>query len=96
MSWFLSDELPEIPADILERLQADQDDGYGYAPPERSSVLRVIAINQQLRWRGVQLEADLTAAKTNMEYMRKQIEDLVMRLRRTGHEPSRNIPKVKG
>lgn len=96
MSWFLSDELPEIPADILERLQAHQDDGYGYTPSERSSVLRMIAINQQLRWRAVQLETDLIAAKTNMGYMREQIEDLVKRLRRTGHEPSINVPKIKG
>ena len=55
MSWFLSDEIPEIPADILEKLENRFDRGDCFdvaeAECERSSVRRVIAINQMIHRR---------------------------------------------
>ena len=52
MSWFLCDEMFEIPADILARLEGPLDPGDCFdvaeAERERSSVSRVIAINQKL------------------------------------------------
>ena len=56
MSWFLSDEIPEIPADILEKLENRFDRGDCFdvaeAERERSSVRRVIAINGANRENG--------------------------------------------
>jgi len=99
MSWFLSDELPVIPADILERLEAGFDQGDCFdvsdSERERGSVLRLIAINQKLHWRIVQLQSDLVSANTSIETMRAQVQDLVSRLRRVGAEPSRTLPGDK-
>lgn len=97
MSWFLSDDLPEIPADILDRLDSRYDRGDCFdvceAERERSSLRRVVAINQKLHWRAVELQTDLIAAQTNMGYMREQIQDLVSKLRRTGFVHSHTQPK---
>lgn len=99
MSWFLSDELPVIPADILERLEAGFDQGDCFdvsdSERERGSVLRLIAINQKLHWHIVQLQSDLASANGNIGVMRGQVQDLVLRLRRVGSAPSRDIP-LKG
>lgn len=89
VSWFTSDDEFEIPADILDRLENRIDVASRFDEPERSSVVRVVDIYQKIRWRNVQLETELVAARTNMGYMREQIEDLVRRLRKTGDEPKR-------
>lgn len=89
MGWFESDE---IPADILARLDGPLDQGDCFdvveAERERSSVWRVIAVNQQLYWRMAELRAQLQETTTNMEYQRDQIQGLVKLLRRFGHVPS--------
>lgn len=94
MSWFLCDEMLEIPADILARLESPLDPGDCFdvaeAERERSSVSRVIAINQQLYWRMAELRTQLEEAATNMSYQREQIQGLVRTLRRLGHMPSHN------
>lgn len=96
MSWFLSDDLPEIPADILERLESRGDRGdagdANDAERERSSLRRVVAINQQLNWRIVELQTDLHTANTNIGYLKGQVQDLVKRLHRLGYEPSHKPP----
>lgn len=97
MSWFLSDEVPEIPADILARLESPLDPGDCFdvveAERERSSVSRVIAINQKLYWRIAELRTELEAATTNMGYQRDQIQGLVKTLSRLGHMPSHKPPE---
>lgn len=97
MTWFLSDEIPEIPADILARLESPIDPGDCFdvaeAERERSSVSRVIAINQQLYWRMAELRTKLEAATTNMGYQRDQIQGLVKTLSRLGHVPSHKPPE---
>lgn len=92
MSWFASDEEVQIPADILARLESCVDVGC-FDEPERSSVVRLVDIYQKVRWRNIQLEAQLIEAQTNMDGMRAQVEDLVRRLRRVGHEPSIKLPQ---
>lgn len=96
MSWFLSDDLPEIPADILERLESRGDRGDAgdsdEAERERSSVRRLVAINQQLHWRVVELQTDLHTANTNIGYLKGQVRDLVAKLRRLGYEASHKRP----
>lgn len=96
MSWYLSDDIPQIPADILARLEAGFDRGDCFDDlefeRERGSVRRVIAINQSLQWRVVQLQTDLVSVTTNMAYMRQQIGDLTRRLRQAGLAPSRELP----
>lgn len=96
MSWFLSDEIPEIPADILEKLENRFDCGDCFdvaeAERERSSVSRVIALNQRLHWRLIELQSDLITANTNMGYMREQVHDLVQKLRKTGAMPTHKPP----
>ena len=97
MTWFLSDDIPEIPADILARLESPIDPGDCFdvaeAERERSSVRRVIAINQLLYWRMAELRTQLEAATTNMGYQREQIQGLVKTLSRIGHAPSHKPPK---
>lgn len=97
MDWFLSDEIPEIPADILARLESPLAPGDCFdvaeAERERSSVSRVIAINQQLYWRMAELRTKLEAATTNMGYQRDQIQGLVKTLSRLGHVPSHKPPE---
>ena len=97
MSWFLSDELPAIPADILERLEAGFDRGDCFdvsdSERERGSVLRLVAINQKLHWRIVQLQSELVSANGDIVAMRAQVQDLVLRLRRVGAAPSRSVPE---
>ena len=98
MSWFLSDEIPEIPADILEKLENRFDRGDCFdvaeaeAERERSSVRRVIAINQQIHHRLIELQTDLITANTNMGYMREQVQDLVLKLRKSGSMPTHKPP----
>lgn len=96
MSWFLSDDIPEIPADILEKLENRFDRGDCFdvaeAERERSSVSRVIALNQRLHWRLVELQSDLITANTNMGYMREQVHDLVQKLRKAGAMPTHKPP----
>jgi len=96
MGWFESDEIPEIPADILARLDGPLDQGDCFYvvedERERSSGGRVIAINQQLYWRMAELRAQLQETTTNMEYQRDQIQGLVKTLRRFGHVPSHKPP----
>lgn len=96
MSWFLSDDLPEIPADILERLECRSDRGdagdIDDAERGRSSLRRVVAINQQLNWRVVELQNDLHTANTNIGYLKGQVQDLVRKLHRLGYEPSHKPP----
>lgn len=96
MSWFLSDEIPEIPADILEKLENRFDRGDCFdvaeAERERSSVSRVIALNQRLHWRLIELQSDLITANTNMGYMREQVHDLVQKLRKAGAMPTHKPP----
>ena len=96
MSWFLSDDIPEIPADILEKLENRFDRGDCFdvaeAERERSSVSRVIALNQRLHWRLVELQSDLITANTNMGYMREQVHDLVQNLRKAGAMPTHKPP----
>ena len=96
MSWFSSDDLPEIPADILEKLDSRFDRGDCFDVPEaereRSSVLRVVAICQRANWKIVQMQTDLNAAETNMGYMREQIQDLVKKLRQSGYVHSHKQP----
>ena len=96
MSWFLSDEIPEIPADILEKLESRYDRGDCFdvaeAERERSSVSRVIAINQRLRWRLVDLQSELVSANTSMGYMREQVQDLVQKLRKVRAMPTHKTP----
>lgn len=96
MSWFLSDDLPEIPADILERLEGRGDRGdvgdIDDAERERSSLRRLAAINQQLNWRVVELQNDLHTANTNIGYLKGQVQDLVRKLHRLGYEPSHKPP----
>lgn len=97
MTWFLSDEIPEIPADILARLESPLDPGDCFdvaeAERERSSVSRVIAINQQLYWRMAELRTKLEAVTTDMGYQRDQIQGLVKMLSRLGHVPSHKPPE---
>jgi hypothetical protein len=94
--WFLSDDLPQIPADILERLESGFDRGdpgdMADAERERSSVRRVVAINKELNWRIVELQTDLHTANTNIGYLKAQVQDLVKRLHRLGYEPSHKPP----
>lgn len=96
MSWFLSDDIPEIPADILEKLENRFDRGDCFdvaeAERERSSVSRVIALNQRLHWRLIELQSDLITANTNMGYMREQVHDLVQKLRKAGAMPTHKPP----
>jgi hypothetical protein len=96
MSWFLSDELPEIPADILDRLDVRFDTGdpgdMVDMERERSSVRRMVAINQQLTWRVVELQNELHTANTNIDYLKVRVQDLVRRLNRLGYEPSHKPP----
>ena len=96
MSWFLSDEIPEIPADILENLENRFDRGDCFdvaeAERERSSVRRVIAINQRIHHRLIELQTDLITANTNMGYMREQVQDLVQKLRKSGSMPTHKSP----
>ena len=96
MSWFLSDEIPEIPADILEKLENRFDRGDCFdvaeAERERSSVRRVIAINQQIHHRLIELQTDLITANTNMGYMREQVQDLVQKLRKAGAMSTHKAP----
>ena len=96
MDWFQSDDIPDIPADILARLESTLDTGDCFdvaeAERERSSVSRVIAINQQLYWRMAQLRTELEAANTNLGYQRDQIQGLVKTLSRLGHVPSHKPP----
>lgn len=96
MSWFLSDDLPEIPADILYQLENRFDRGdpgdVDEIERERSSVRRVVAINQQLTWRVVQLQNELHTANTSIGYLKGQVQDLVKRLHLMGYEPSHNPP----
>ena len=97
MSWFLCDEMFEIPADILARLEGPLDPGDCFdvaeAERERSSVSRVIAINQKLYWQMAELRTQLEAATTNMGYQREQIQGLVKTLSRLGHVPSHRPPE---
>lgn len=97
MSWFLCDEMLEIPADILARLESPLDPGDCFdvaeAERERSSVSRVIAINQKLYWQMAELRTQLEAATTNMGYQREQIQGLVKTLSRLGHVPSHKPPE---
>lgn len=99
MSWFLSDDLPEIPADILDRLEARFDPGdpgdVDENERERSSVRRVVVINQQLTWRVVQLQNELHTANTSIGYLKSQVQDLVRRLHRMGYEPSHKPPSIR-
>ncbi|MDU8539840.1 hypothetical protein RYA94_23190 [Pseudomonas syringae pv. actinidiae] len=96
MCWFLSDDVPQIPADILERLESRFDRGdpsdLADAERERSSVRRMIAINQQLNWRIVELQTDLHTANTNIGYLKGQVQDLVKKLHRLGYQPSHKPP----
>lgn len=96
MEWFQSDDIPNIPADILARLESTLDTGDCFdvaeAERERSSVSRVVAINQQLYWRMAQLRTELEAANTNLGYNRDQIQGLVKTLSRLGHVPSHKPP----
>ena len=96
VSWFLSDDLPQIPADILERLDRRFDSGdlgdIDEAERERSSMRQVVAINQQLNWRVVSLQNELHTATTNIGYLKGQVQDLVKRLHRLGYEPSQKPP----
>ena len=97
MTWFLSDDLPEIPADILDRLERDFDRGDCFdvaeAERERSSVRRLVAIIQKMNWRVVELQTDLNSEKTNAGYMRDHIKELVRRQRSMGFEYSHKQPK---
>lgn len=97
MEWFQSDDIPDIPADILARLESTFDTGDCFdvaeLERERSSVRRVIAINQQLYWRMAQLRTQLEAATTNLGYQRDQIQGLVKTLSRLGHVPSHKLPE---
>ncbi|MBD8483922.1 hypothetical protein [Pseudomonas coleopterorum] len=96
MDWFLSNDLPEIPADILEQLESRSDRGDAGdstdAELERSSLRRVIAINQQLNWRIVELQNDLHTSNTNLDHMKIQVKDLIRRLDRLGCAPSHKPP----
>lgn len=96
MSWFLSDDVPEIPSDILARLEARYDPGdvsdVAHLERERSSVRRLVAIHQQLTWRVVELQTDLHTANTNIGCLKGQVQDLVRRLQRMGYEPSHKPP----
>lgn len=97
MTWFLSDDLPDIPADILHRLENGFDRGDCFdvaeAERERSSVRRVIAIYQQMYWSNAQMRTALEAAETNMGYQTEQIKGLVKVLRKLGHAPSHKPPR---
>ncbi len=96
MNWFLSDDLPEIPADILERLERDFDRGdpgdHEEAERERSSVRRLIAMNQKLQWRIIELQNDLHTSDTNMGHLKGQVRDLVAKLGRLGYVASHKPP----
>lgn len=96
MSWFSSDDLPQIPADILSKLGSGVDHGdcgdVSDAEHDRSSVRRLVAIIQKLNWRVVELQSDLITEKTNNDYMREQIKELVKTSRRLGCLPSRKPP----
>jgi hypothetical protein len=99
VTWFLSDDLPEIPADILERLERNYEHGdpgdYEDAERERSSVRRLVAINQKLQWQIVDLQTDLHTANTNVGYLKGQVRDLVARLGRLGYVASHKPPDRK-
>jgi len=96
MTWFLSDDLPEIPADILERLERNFDRGdpgdCEEAERERSSVRRLISMNQKLQWRIVDLQTDLHTANTNVGYLKGHVLDLVAKLGRLGYVASHKRP----
>jgi hypothetical protein len=96
VDWFLSNDLPEIPADILEQLESRGDRGdagdFADAERERSNLRRVIAINQQLNWRIVELQNDLHTANTNLDHMKIYVQDLVRKLHRLGYAPSHKPP----
>lgn len=99
MNWFLSDELPQIPADILAKLDSSLDSGDCFdvaeAERERSSVMRVIAINQKIYWRMAELRTQLQEATTSLGHNRDQIQGLVKTLNRLGHAPSHKPPRLE-
>ncbi|MGC6373663.1 hypothetical protein [Pseudomonas sp. S2.OTC.A_B10] len=99
MSWFISDDFPEIPADILDRLEARYDRGdpgdVDEVERERSGVRRVVAINQQLSWRVIELQNELHTANTSIGYLKGQVQDLVRKLHSIGYEPSHKPPSLR-
>lgn len=96
VNWYESDEIPEIPADVLARLDAARDPGdcgdVAEVERERSAMRRVVSINQQLRWKLVELQTDLHTANTHVDSLKIQVQDLVRRLQRMGYEASHKPP----
>lgn len=92
MDWFDSDEIPDIPAEILDQLEPTLDLGdcsdVADFNNERSYLQRVVAINQQLRRQVFDLESDLHTANTYVESLKDQVRDLVSKLHRLGYSPS--------
>lgn len=96
VSWFLSNDVPEIPPDILARLDSSYDYGdigdVEEVERERSSVRRLVAMQQQQSWRLVQLQTDLITSQTNVEYLKEQVRDLVRKLGSLGYSASHKPP----
>lgn len=94
MCWFLSNDMPEIPADILDWL--NNRDGSGdqgdVATDELTRVRRVVAVNKMLLGQQVKLLSELQVARNNAEDMSGYIRHLVSLTRRLGHEPSHLSP----
>ncbi|MBA6145281.1 MULTISPECIES: hypothetical protein [Gammaproteobacteria] len=87
------EQLPEVPADILDQLEGRGFDMGDISDRERSALQRVIAINQRLYRRAWELEHRVEELETHGQYMRQQIVGLVQLTRRLGYEPSTKPPR---
>ncbi|EKT4484322.1 hypothetical protein QEM02_004487 [Pseudomonas putida] len=87
------EQLPEVPADILDQLEGRGVDAGDISERERSALQRVIAINQRLYRRAWELEHQVEELETHGQYMRQQIVGLVQLTRRLGYEPSTKPPR---
>lgn len=96
MPSFLDDPMPEIPADVLAKLEAltDARDSGDISERERSALQQVVAINQRLCARVFDLEHRLHQSESFCSEMREQIVGLVQTTRRLGYEPTARAPGV--
>lgn len=91
---FWGDEpLPEVPADILALAEGRGTDEGDLGDRERSTLQRVIAINQRLYRRAWELERKVEELESHGQSMREQIVGLVQLTRRLGYVPSVKQPR---
>lgn len=96
MTWYLSDEVPEIPGDILDWLDRGFDRGdcgdVAQSEAERSRVRRVVALNQQLHRKLSSVQYELHDAQTSIGHLKGQVQELVRIARRAGWNPTPRGP----